>query len=275
MLARQSDATLEELAVELMMVGLSLQFTPHLTGYHHVQTNPKWAYSTRKTVKNAERLVAHAQHLSSGLDPKRICIKIPSTWEGLQACRELEAKGIATLATTLFCMAQASAAADAGCRYIAPYVNELRVHFDPGYVDADKAFDLCNTAQKYFHEGDFKTQVLAASLTSIEEVMQLAGVHHITVSPVLLAELASTPAEPWAGQAVVGETFRAAPVATNKPLPKATVDDESEWRLAFTRSDTGKSEAKLSQAISIFSDSQDALEEMVRQMDPMAKTESL
>jgi transaldolase len=63
-------------------------------------------------------------------DTKRVCIKIPATWEGLQACRELEGRGIATLATTMFCMEQAVLAADAGCTYIAPYVNELRVHFD-------------------------------------------------------------------------------------------------------------------------------------------------
>jgi len=76
-------------------------------------------------------IVAHFKHLDPSFDTKRVCIKIPSTWEGLQACRALEARGIATLATTLFCMEQAALAADAGCTYIAPYVNELKVHFDP------------------------------------------------------------------------------------------------------------------------------------------------
>lgn len=70
--------------------------------------------------------------LAPELDPGRLCIKIPATWEGLHACRALEARGIATLATTMFCMEQAAVAADAGCTYIAPYINELRVHFDPG-----------------------------------------------------------------------------------------------------------------------------------------------
>lgn len=65
-------------------------------------------------------------------DSKRVCIKIPSTWEGIQACGILEAEGIATLATTMFSMEQAALAAHVGCTYIAPYINELRVHFDPG-----------------------------------------------------------------------------------------------------------------------------------------------
>ena len=59
-------------------------------------------------------------------DPKRICIKIPSTWEGLQACRILEAEGIATLATTLFTKPQAVLAGKVNCTYIAPYVFDLR-----------------------------------------------------------------------------------------------------------------------------------------------------
>jgi transaldolase len=80
--------------------------------------------------------VAIVEALAPELGAKRICIKIPSSWEGLQACRELEAGGIATLATTLFCMEQATLAAHVGCTYIAPYVNELRVHFDKGYFSA-------------------------------------------------------------------------------------------------------------------------------------------
>ena len=72
------------------------------------------------------------KHLDSGFNPKRVCIKIPSSWEGLQACRILESSGITTLATTLFTIEQAALAGEMGCHYIAPYVNELKVHFDPG-----------------------------------------------------------------------------------------------------------------------------------------------
>lgn len=77
-------------------------------------------------------IVAIFHDLDPAYDVKRICIKIPSTWEGLQACRILEEQGIATLATTMFCMEQAALAGHAGCTYIAPYINELRVHFDAG-----------------------------------------------------------------------------------------------------------------------------------------------
>ncbi|KAH8906408.1 aldolase [Coniochaeta sp. PMI_546] len=262
MLPKQADATIEELAVELMMVQLSVSFAPHTTGYIHVQTNPKWSYSTDKTVKNAERILAHFRHVAPNFDTKRVCIKIPATWEGLQACRELEMHGIATLATTMFCMEQAVLAAHVGCTYIAPYVNELRVHFDPSYHDSDKGFAFCSHAQRYFETQGSRTKVLAASLTSIEEVMQLAGVHHITISPPLLAELAATAADGWKDQ----NTFGREPNYT----PQAVPFDESAWRMAFTRSKAGKNEGKIVQAINIFADMQDQLENMARKFQARA-----
>lgn len=48
------------------------------------------------------------------------------------ACHTLELAGVRTLATTLFSMAQAVLAAEVGCTYVAPYVNELKVQFNAG-----------------------------------------------------------------------------------------------------------------------------------------------
>lgn len=46
----------------------------------------------------------------------------------------------------LFSMEQAVLAADAGCTYIAPYVNDLRVHFDVQYVVPPYPVILCHPA---------------------------------------------------------------------------------------------------------------------------------
>ncbi|KAL2255980.1 hypothetical protein VTK26DRAFT_2396 [Humicola hyalothermophila] len=282
---KQADATLEELAVELMMVALSIRIAPHTTGFLHVQTNPKFAYSTHKTVKNAERILAHFKQLAPELPPSRVCIKIPSTWEGLQACRELEAKGIATLATTLFSIAQAVLAVDAGCRYVAPYVNELRVHVDPSYVDTNPNLLLCTAAQRYIDQLSQgtetamttapRTQVLAASLTSGGQAVQLAtaGVAAMTLSPAVLTSLAGTPTAAT-GSGAASLVVDAASTATSTESEgaavarlKAAMQDESSWRMAFTRSDGGRCESRLVQALNIFADAQEALEEIVRRSD--------
>ncbi|KAI0179072.1 putative transaldolase [Hypoxylon sp. FL1284] len=251
------DVSMPELAVEVMMIKLALEIVPHLKGYSHIQTNPKYSYDKQKTVESGKRIVAIFKELDPAYDAKRVCIKIPSTWEGMQACRELEALGIATLATTMFCMEQAALAAHVGCTYIAPYINELRVHFDESYVDNNKAFDFCGAAQRYYERIKSKTQVLPASLTSIQEVMSLAGAHHITVAPHLLTKLASTPANPWEGE--TGSVFKTG-IEGESSEYGAIVDDVSAWRLAFTRSQEGKAEGKIIQAINIFCDKQDGLE---------------
>ncbi|KAH8193924.1 hypothetical protein TruAng_011912 [Truncatella angustata] len=250
-----------ELAVECMMVKLALRIVPHLSGYSHIQTNPKYSYDIQKTIANARRIVQTFKDLNPSYDSKRVCIKIPSTWEGLQACRVLEAEGITTLATTMFCMEQAALASDAGCTYIAPYMNELRVHFEPGYVDEFKAFSFCGEAQAFYEKVGSKTQVLPASLTSIEEVMMLAGAHHITISPPLLIKLAETPANLWGGD--TGSVFAK---INQKPFSDYSLilKDEGAWRLAFTRSEDGRSEGKNIQAINIFCEKQDGLEGLAR-----------
>lgn len=142
---------LADLLVVAQTVKVAIQITPHLHGKMHIQTNPYYAYSTDKTVANAFRKNSHIpgnllrsdmfvgivylfKEFAPGWDSSRICIKIPSTWEGMLACRTLQLAGVHTLATTLFSMHQAILAAEVGCTYVAPYVNQLKVHFEPGSV---------------------------------------------------------------------------------------------------------------------------------------------
>ncbi|KAG7110678.1 Transaldolase like protein [Verticillium longisporum] len=236
-------------AVEIMMVRLSIQFAPY----------------KRKTVDPT-------------FDTKRVCVKIPATFEGIGACRILEnddipANRVATLATTLFCMEQAVLAANARCTYIAPYVNELKVHFEPGYVDQNKAFDFTRQAQHHYAETSARTQVLAASLTSTAEVLQLAGIHHITVSPPLLRGLSDSSLPSEHGK--LGAYFAAGPGSKfdRKAFDATYRGRESAYRILFSRSGHGSAEVKLNQAINIFCDKQDELEEVARRAleEAMAK----
>lgn len=115
----------------LQMTRVSLSLIPLIQGRIFVMANPTAAYSIEKTVACGRRIAAIANHYDPEFDLDRLCIKVPSTWEGLNACRILkDGFGINTLATTLFTKEQAMLAADAGCIFISPFVHELRVHFD-------------------------------------------------------------------------------------------------------------------------------------------------
>ena len=66
---------------------------------------------------------------SIGIKRERILIKIASTWEGIQAARELEKEdNIRCNLTLLFGFAQAVACAEAGVTLISPFVGRVCVH---------------------------------------------------------------------------------------------------------------------------------------------------
>ncbi|KAL5051166.1 hypothetical protein BDW71DRAFT_172427 [Aspergillus fruticulosus] len=243
-----------ELAVDIATVKLALKIVPHIRGYVHVQTNPYNSYSTEKTVANAFRIVQIFRCLAPDIDTAWICIKIPSTWEGLMACRTLEMAGVRTLATTLFTFVQAALAAEVGCTYIAPYVNQLKVHFEPGFVDPQKSLPLCVSAQNYYGAIGVKTRVLPASLTSTDEVFALAGAHHITIAPSLLRQLSTPVTGP-----LPPSLFDSEPLSPSRKVLVSYVNDEAGYRVAFSRSDNGSGEKKLVQAINIFCDMQNKL----------------
>jgi transaldolase len=87
------------------------------------------SYSTYKTHPThplqAKELIALYESL--GIKKDRILIKIASTWEGIQAARELEKEdGIHCNLTLLFGFGQAVACAEAGVTLISPFVGRVR-----------------------------------------------------------------------------------------------------------------------------------------------------
>ncbi|CAD6444456.1 93cd2f4a-2b76-4ac1-8af5-373134889430 [Sclerotinia trifoliorum] len=257
-----SNIQYSELAVEIAMVKLQLAIAGVVTGFVHVQTNPYHSYDYEKMINDAHRIISIFKHLDPEFDTKRICLKIPSTWEGLRACKILQEGGITTLATTLFTIEQAALAGEVKCTYIAPYVNELKVHFDAEFTDTNKAHKLCHEIQQFYRKNNLKTKVLPASLTNIDEIMMLAGVDHITIAPALLRELAATSVEGY----TVGSLFDEVEKEEIKYKLREYAEFESEWRIAFTRSGKGEGERKLSQAINIFCDMQTKLEAMFEEL---------
>jgi transaldolase len=126
------NTNLPELATEIATLSLALRLAPYIKNVLHVQINPFFAYDTKSIIANAERLRKLSGLLKPDFDQERLCMKIPSTWEGFMACEQLERRGVKTLATTLFAPVQAQLAGNVGCSYIAPYVHRLKVHFEQG-----------------------------------------------------------------------------------------------------------------------------------------------
>jgi transaldolase len=111
------------------------------------------------------------------------------------------------------------------------------------FVDNKKAQILCIRAQNYYEAQKLKTQVLPASLTSVEEIMALLGVHHITIAPGLLKELAEKPA----AENQTKSLFNIALDEIKGFEQVRFVENEKAFRISFTLSLGGEGERKLGQ----------------------------
>jgi len=107
---------------------------------------------------------------------KNIVVKLPTTREGIKACKALSDEGIKTNMTLCFSPTQALMCAKAGAAYVSPFVGRLDDISHNG-------MDLVRQIVQIYKNYDYKTQVLAASLRHPLHVVDcaLAGAHIATM----------------------------------------------------------------------------------------------
>jgi len=117
-----------------------------------------------------------------------IAIKVPLTMDGLKACRAIRSEGRMVNVTLCFSATQALLAAKAGATFISPFV---------GRVDdmADDGMEIVSEIRTIYDNYDFKTEILAASIRSVNHVKQAAliGADVATVPAKILKALYQHP----------------------------------------------------------------------------------
>ena len=129
-----------------------------------------------------EGMVQEARDLVRIAD--NVVVKIPCIAEGLKAVKILAAERIRTNVTLVFSLGQAFLAAWAGASYVSPFIGRLD---DIG----EDGVQLVRDMVKVFHNYNFKTEIIAASVRNAEHVNQvmLAGADIATIPTKVLAEL--------------------------------------------------------------------------------------
>lgn len=119
---------------------------------------------------------------------RNVVVKLPTTREGLKACKRLTADGVKTNLTLCFSPNQALMVAKAGATYVSPFVGRLD---DISHVGMDLVRDILTIYRNY----GFTTQVLAASLRHPLHVVEaaLAGAHVATVPFKVLEQMFKHP----------------------------------------------------------------------------------
>ena len=118
----------------------------------------------------AEKMIEEGKKLAK--IHKNVVIKLPTTFEGLKACKRFKELGIKTNLTLIFTLNQALLAARAGATYVSPFIGRLE---DTGV----SGIELIKNIRDTFDKHGITTEIIGASISNpfhVEEIAK-AGAH--------------------------------------------------------------------------------------------------
>ncbi|KAI9565687.1 hypothetical protein GHT06_009479 [Daphnia sinensis] len=180
--------------MDKLFVLFGVEILKIVPGRVSTEVDARLSFDKEGSVKKALKLIE--LYAEEGIDKERVLIKLASTWEGIQAAKELEEKhDVHCNLTLLFSFCQAVACAEAGVTLISPFVGRILDWYvsntstkyyapedDPGVKSVTQIYN-------YYKKFDYKTVVMGASFRNTGEVIALAGCDLLTISPKLLEEL--------------------------------------------------------------------------------------
>ncbi|BGO91641.1 Transaldolase [Rhodotorula toruloides] len=131
-LDEQIENTLDRLLVEFGKEILAI-----VPGRVSTEVDASLSFDKEATKAKAHHLIELYKEI--GIPKERVLIKIASTWEGIQAARELEQQGIHCNLTLLFGFQQAVACAEAGVTLISPFVGRILDYYKKHAPEGDYA----------------------------------------------------------------------------------------------------------------------------------------
>ena len=196
-MTRFHDRPLDE-AMDRLLVRFGCEILSIIPGRVSTEVDARLSFDASATYTRAERIIGLYE--AEGIHIDRVLIKVASTWEGIEAARRLEERGIHTNLTLLFSFAQAVACGQAKVQLISPFVGRI---YDWYKKSAGAAWDeaassgandpgVKSVRQIYNHYKKFgiATEVMGASFRNIGQIASLAGCDLLTIAPDLLAQLA-------------------------------------------------------------------------------------
>ena len=145
--------------------------------------NSDASISAEVVADSAKDMIIQAEQYHS--ISKNVTIKVPCTYEGLKACKELSDKGIKVNVTLIFSLSQSILAAKAGATYISPFIGRCE--------DNDiNGIDLISSIRKIFNLNNItKTNILAASIRNVDHINDSyrAGADIVTLPPKIFEEM--------------------------------------------------------------------------------------
>ena len=119
---RWHDRSIDE-QMDRLIVRFGCEILSVIPGRVSTEVDARLSFDTEAMVTRAQQLIELYE--AEGIHIDRVLIKLASTWEGIEAARRLEARGIHTNMTLLFSFTQAVACAQARVQLISPFVGRI------------------------------------------------------------------------------------------------------------------------------------------------------
>lgn len=246
-------------AVTKVFVNFGVEILKFVPGRVSTEVDARLSFDIEGSIKKAHEYIALYE--AAGIDKSRVLIKLASTWEGAQACKQLESEGIHCNLTLMFSLPQAIACAEAKATLISPFVGRIYDWYkkdegkesypadeDPGVLSVTEIFN-------YYKKFGYETQVMGASFRNSGEILELAGCDLLTIGPKFLKEL--TEAEGAVPRKLDAEK------AKGMDLKQINVDEKT---FRFMLNDNQMAIEKLSEGIRKFAKDTVKLEKMLTDM---------
>jgi transaldolase len=197
--AQYRGRALDEI-MDRLLVRFGCEILSIIPGRVSTEVDARLSFDTNATVARAERLIELYQ--AQGIHIDRVLVKVAATWEGIQAARLLEQRGIHTNLTLLFSFCQAVACGQAKVQLISPFVGRIydwyKKSAGASWIETDNAgandpgVKSVRQIYNYYKKFGIATEVMGASFRNVGQITALAGCDLLTISPDLLATLAAT-----------------------------------------------------------------------------------
>ena len=185
--------------MDRLLVRFGCEILQLIPGRVSTEVDARLSFDTNATLTRGERIIELYQ--AQGIPVDRVLIKVASTWEGIEAAKRLEQRGIHTNLTLLFSFCQAVACGQAKVQLISPFVGRIydwyKKSAGAAWVESDNAgandpgVKSVRAIFNYYKRFGIATEVMGASFRNIGQIQGLAGCDLLTISPELLAELAN------------------------------------------------------------------------------------
>lgn len=247
--------------MDRLLVRFGCEILELIPGRVSTEVDARLSFDSNATFTHGERLIELYQ--AEGVPVERVLIKVAATWEGIQAARRLQERGINTNLTLLFSFCQAVACGQAKVQLISPFVGRIYDWYkksagakwdeaassganDPGVKSVREIY-------RYYKHFGIKTEVMGASFRNTGQILALAGCDLLTISPELLAQLAASD----------GPVQRALDPAEAKQASMDAVNyDEAQFRWALN--EDAMATEKLAEGIRAFAADAVKLEQLMK-----------